>query len=61
MSTNMILCAQWDDRTKAGRIHKILNNTTMMKRNITTVDVFQTYTQGVPTTHALSRAEIWNA
>jgi len=55
MSMNMVLCAQWDDRTMAGRIHKIMNNTTMMKRNVTTVDVFQTYTQGAQT-HALSRA-----
>jgi hypothetical protein len=56
MSTNKVLCAQQDDRTMAGRIHKILNNTTMKKRNITTVDILQTYTQGAPTTHALSGA-----
>jgi len=52
----MVLCTQEDNRTMAGKIHKILNKTIMMKRNITTVDVFQTYTQGTPTIHALSRA-----
>jgi hypothetical protein len=52
---NMVLCTQEDDRTMAGRIHKMLNKTIMMKRNIT-VDVFQTYIQETPTIHALSRA-----
>jgi flagellar basal body P-ring protein FlgI len=57
---NMVLFTQEDDRTMAGRIHKILNKTIMMKINIT-VDVFQTYTQGTPKMHALSRACTWNS
>lgn len=55
ISMNTVLCAQQDDRIMAGRIHKILNNTQMMKGSITTVDVYQTYTQGAPTSHALCR------